>query len=39
MSKDPNENCWYTGDYTDECDCELCSHKHECSGYDNHDDD
>lgn len=28
-----NENCWYTGDYTDECDCEFCSHKHECSGY------
>ena len=28
-----NENCWYTGNYTDECDCEFCSHKHECSGY------
>lgn len=28
-----NENCWYTGNYTDNCDCEFCSHKHECSGY------
>ena len=28
-----NDNCWYTGNYTDKCDCEFCSHKHECSGY------
>ena len=25
--------CWQTGNYTDECDCEFCSHKQECSGY------
>ncbi len=30
---DPNELCWSKGNYTDECDCELCSHKNECSGY------
>ena len=30
----PNEECWRTGNYTDLCDCEFCSHKHECSGYD-----
>lgn len=30
---EPNELCWSTGNYTDECDCEFCSHKHECSGY------
>ena len=28
-----NDNCWNTGNYTDDCDCELCSHKYECSGY------
>lgn len=28
-----NELCWSTGNYTDECDCEFCSHKNECSGY------
>lgn len=28
-----NDNCWYTGNYTDDCDCEFCSHKNECSGY------
>ena len=28
-----NDICWSTGNYTDECDCEFCSHKHECSGY------
>ena len=28
-----NENCWHTGYYTDECDCERCSHKHKCRGY------
>ena len=28
-----NEMCWLTGEYTDGCDCELCSHKSECSGY------
>lgn len=29
----PNERCWETGNYDGECDCELCMHKHECSGY------
>lgn len=33
-----NELCWSTGNYTDECDCELCMHKHECSGYGGEDD-
>ena len=28
-----NDNCWYTGNYTDDCECEFCSHKWECSGY------
>lgn len=31
--RSPTEICWETGKYTDECDCELCDHKHECSGY------
>ena len=26
--------CWATGNYTDECDCEVCDHRFECSGYD-----
>lgn len=29
----PNEFCWLTGNYTDDCDCEFCEHKQECSGY------
>ena len=29
----PTEKCWRTGNYTDDCDCEFCNHKHECSGY------
>ncbi len=28
-----NEVCWETGIYDDDCDCESCYHKHECSGY------
>ena len=36
---EPNEKCWETGEYTDDCVCELCPHNGECSGYDNHDDD
>ena len=32
-----NENCWRTGRYTDECDCELCPHKQDCSGYEGDD--
>ena len=35
----PNDVCWETGNYTDCCDCELCEHKHECSGYEKDDDD
>ena len=27
------EHCWRTGVYSDDCECEFCSHKHECSGY------
>ena len=27
------ENCWSTGIFSDECDCESCLHKDECSGY------
>lgn len=34
----PNEKCWETGNYTDNCDCELCPHKYECSGYDGEED-
>lgn len=33
-SEKEEEKCWRTGNYTDECNCELCNHKHECSGYD-----
>lgn len=33
-----NELCWSAGNYTVECDCEFCSHKHECSGYRGEDD-
>jgi len=31
--KEPTEKCWETGEYNDECDCEMCDHKFECSGY------
>lgn len=34
----PTERCWETGNYTDDCNCEFCSHKHECSGYDGYED-
>lgn len=30
------ELCWETGNYTD-CVCEICSHKYECSGYEERD--
>ncbi len=26
--------CWETGIYTDECICEICDHRNECSGFD-----
>lgn len=29
----PTELCWLTGNYTDDCICEFCYHKCECSGY------
>lgn len=35
----PTDLCWQTGHYSDDCDCELCDHKNECSGYDNNDED
>ena len=27
-----SDRCWETGEWTDECMCEFCSHKDECSG-------
>ena len=38
-TRDPNELCWQTGQYSDDCDCELCMHKSECSGYEGDEDD
>lgn len=32
-----NEKCWETGNYTNSCDCKLCLHKTECSGYEGDD--
>lgn len=32
------DRCWETGEYTDDCICELCDHNDECSGYDDDDD-
>lgn len=29
----PTDVCWETGVFTDDCECEFCSHKEECSGY------
>ena len=31
------DNCYETGNYEDQY-CELCPHKSECSGYEDHDD-
>ena len=33
-----SEQCWQTGEWTDECVCECCEHREECSGADNEDD-
>ncbi len=33
-----NDTCWETGNYTDDCDCDLCEHRYECSGYNEEDD-
>ncbi len=30
------ESCWATGRFTD-CNCEICAHKYECSGYEDRD--
>lgn len=36
----PEEFCWNTGRYTDECQCEICMHRSECSaGGEDEDDD
>mgnify|MGYP004458425557 FL=1 len=37
-SKYPTDHCWQTGNYTDDCECEFCEHKEECSGYEKDDD-
>ncbi len=34
---DPTDVCWETGNYTDDCICEFCDHKDECSGYEGDD--
>ena len=34
----PPDKCWETGEYTDDCNCEVCDHKEECSGADLDDD-
>ena len=39
MYEKANVLCWKTGNYTDECVCELCLHNFECSGFDVHDED
>ena len=33
------EICWRTGVYSDDCICDECMHREECSGHDNDDDD
>ena len=30
------DRCWETGAFTDDCICELCEHRDECSGYEDH---
>lgn len=32
----PTELCWITGEFNDECTCEFCAHKEECSGYEDY---
>ena len=34
-----NEVCWQTEIYGSDCDCSSCSHHHECSGYDDEEED
>ena len=38
MEDDPTEVCWQTGQYNDDCICDLCIHKYECGGYEGDDD-
>ena len=33
-----NERCYRTGNYSLECNCNLCSHQKECNGVDLEDD-
>ena len=35
----PTDLCWETGVYTDNCICDFCEHKEECSGYEGNNDD
>jgi hypothetical protein len=35
----PTDLCLETGEYTDDCCCDFCTHREECSGYDGEDDD
>ena len=39
VDMNPNDRCYQTGNYTDDCDCNLCSHQRECSGSDLEDED
>lgn len=32
LNLSPTELCWLTGNYTDDCICDFCYHKFECSG-------
>lgn len=34
----PTELCWTTGKYTEDCNCDFCDFKSECSGFEDHDD-
>lgn len=29
----PTEVCWQTHNFTEDCECRVCEHKWECSGY------
>ena len=33
INENPEKYCWATGIYASICNCELCEHKDECSGY------
>ena len=39
MVHEATERCWQTGEWSDECSCELCEHRYECSGSDADDED